>query len=172
MPWPTELRNNSLTYMMALIDAATKENNGVQESSEKTYNGLNAFNLDLSMPHAASVGTSIIGTIVTLLILYGIYALCRCCWRRHEEQKEERRRALMNAIQAQMGGGQPPHDHAALQAAHSAMQGAAHIPGPAGSMASAAASMLGSMGAHNPSAPAPPQGHGSNNYPILPGYAK
>lgn len=175
--WP-ELTNNSLAYIlelqkqreMALVDAKT-ENSGVSESTEKNYYGLNVLNTDLTMPHVASVGTSIAGTIVTLLIIYGIYVLLRWLWRRHEAQKERRRQAMISSLQVQLG--QHSDHNAAMQAARAAMQGASHIPGVPGNLAGAAAAALNHMGAQGTQASAPPMGAASNTtYPILPGFAK
>ena len=173
MNWPDKIRNNSLAYIMSLLDAGTK-NSGIQESSDKEYIGFNAFNVDLTMPHAASVGTSIAGTLFTLLILYGVYALCRYCWRKREEKKELSKRALIMAIQAQMIGGAPPQQGhtAALQTAHAVLQGGSHVPGPAGQIASAAAAALNHMGHHHPTAPDPHQSGQGNVYPMIAGFAK
>lgn len=171
--WPTEIKNNSLAYIMSLLDAKTEENKntGIQEKSEKTVYGLNAFNMDVTLPHAASVGTSIVGTLITIAILYLVYVLCRWCWRRHEAQKEARRQAMLHSLQAQLGGN-PPNHHA-MQAAHAALQGASHVPGAPGALAGAAAAALNQLGSTaTPSAPSYQNGSGGTTYPILPGYAK
>lgn len=163
-----EITNNSLAYIMALVDAGTKDNSnqGVQETDDKSFYGLNAFNGDLKMPHSASVGTSVLSTIMTIALIYGCYRLLRLCWEKHEKRKRARQQKMLVALH-NMG---PGPQHSALNAA---LAGAAHLPGTAGAAAGAAgvaAHALQSLhqAATNPTAPPPKTG---GSYPMIPGFA-
>lgn len=161
---------------MGIIDAGNDSSNqGVQEKDEKSFYGLNAFNFDVRFPHLASVGTSIVSTIIALLILYGVYRLLRHCWMKREQNKRTKQQRMLMALHNM--GGNPQHNmgnnsqHNPLEAA---LAGAAHLPGTAGVAAGAAGAaahalqQLHQQVSHYPSAPPAKAG---NAYPMIPGFA-